>query len=203
MTTNKTVIIVTGTPGVGKTTIAKQLATTLNAHYIGITELVKQKNLTTEFDKKRDTHIADTKKLTQHIQTILAETNKTAIIDGHYAVDVVPKTQVNTVFVLRRDPQQLKKVLEKRGYNPKKLWENIAAELLDTCLIDAITLIGANKVCEIDTTNKTPKTVVKEATLVLQQKKQCTYGTVDWLTTLETQNKLQEYLTKIGLAEQT
>ena len=91
MTTNKTVIIVTGTPGVGKTTIAKQLATTLNAHYIGITELVKQKNLTTEFDKKRDTHIADTKKLTQHIQTILAETNKTAIIDGHYAVDVVPK----------------------------------------------------------------------------------------------------------------
>ena len=203
MKQNKKTIIVTGTPGVGKTTIAKKLTEKLNANYVGITELVKQQNLVESTDEKRDTLIADTKKLVQQLTQILAETEDTTIIDGHYAVDVIPKTDVNTVFVLRRDPRQLKKTLEKRGYTEKKLWENIAAELLDTCLIDAITTINPSKVCEIDVTDKTLETITKEMTLVLDKKKDCTYGTVDWLGILETQGKLEKYLQKIGSAEQT
>ena len=104
MKENRKVIVVTGTPGVGKTTASQKLATNLDARYIGITELVKEKNMVTSIDETRETLIADTKKVSQQVQEILAKTEGTIIIDGHYAVDVVPKKEVDTVFVLRRDP---------------------------------------------------------------------------------------------------
>lgn len=203
MKENRKVIVVTGTPGVGKTTISQKLATNLDARYIGITELVKEKNMVTSIDETRETLIADTKKVSQQLQEILAKTEGTIIIDGHYAVDVVPKKEVDTVFVLRRDPRELKDTLTKRGYNEKKLWENISAEILDVCLLDAIYACGANKVCEIDVTDKTVETTVEEATLVLKKKKEYSYGAVDWLGKLETEGQLETYLQKIRLAEQT
>ena len=38
------------------------------------------------------------------------------LVDGHYASAVVPKKEVYRAFVLRRDPRDLKKTLEERGY---------------------------------------------------------------------------------------
>ena len=160
-------ILVTGTPGVGKTTVSHKLASKLDAHYIGITELVKKQKLITGIDENRQTLIADTEKVSKQLQQILAKTAGTVIIEGHYAVDVVPKKEVNTVFVLRRDPRELKSALEKRGYEEKKLWENLAAEILDVCLWDALSACGADKVCEIDVSGKTVEAVVEEMVLLL------------------------------------
>ena len=69
--------------------------------------------------------------------------------------------------------------------------------------MDAITTCDQSKVCEIDTTNKTIETVIEEMIRVLNKKKDCTYGTIDWLGILETQGQLEKYLEKIGSSEQT
>ena len=188
------VILVTGAPGVGKTTISNRLASNVNAHYIGITELVKKEKLIVSIDDERETLVADTKKVTKRVQDIISETEGNIIIEGHYVVDVVPKKDVNTVFVLRRDPHELKNVLEKRGYPKKKVWENLAAEILDVCLCDAISACGADKVCEIDVSGKTVETVVEEMFLVLENKQECKIGTVDWLCKLETEGRLENFL---------
>ena len=190
------VILVTGAPGVGKTTISNRLASNVNAHYIGITELVKKEKLIVSIDDERETLVADTKKVTKRVQDIISETEGNIIIEGHYVVDVVPKKDVNTVFVLRRDPHELKNVLEKRGYPKKKVWENLAAEILDVCLCDAISACGADKVCEIDVSGKTVETVVEEMVLVLENKQECKIGTVDWLGKLENEGLLEEFLKK-------
>jgi adenylate kinase len=108
----------------------------------------------------------------------------------------VPKKEVNTIFVLRRDPYELKKVLEKRGYTEKKIWENLAAEILDVCLWDAISACGADKVCEIDVSGKTVEAVVEEMLQVLEKKKECISGIVDWLGKLEKEGQ-EEFLRKI------
>jgi adenylate kinase len=187
-------ILVTGTPGVGKTTISHKLASKLDAPYIGVTELVKQQQLITGIDKNRQTLVADTEKVSQQLQQILAKTEGKVIIEGHYAADVVPKKDVNTVFVLRRDPRELKNTLEKRGYKEKKLWENLAAEILDVCLCDALSALGANKVCEIDVSGKTVEAVVEEMMLVLEKRKDCKVGIVDWLAKLENEGQLEEFL---------
>lgn len=191
------VILVTGTPGVGKTTVSHKLASKLDAVYVGVTELVKKKKLITSVDEDRRTLIADTEKVSKQLQEILAKAESSIIIEGHYAVDVVPKKDVNTVFVLRRDPRELKGALEKRGYEEKKLWENLAAEILDVCLWDALSACGSDKVCEIDVSGKTVEAVVEEMILVLEEKKDCRFGIVDWLGKLENEGQLGEFLRKI------
>ena len=55
----KRVILITGTPCVGKTTTAKQLADKLNAEYINLTDFAKTYNLTLGEDKERQTTIID------------------------------------------------------------------------------------------------------------------------------------------------
>jgi len=190
------VVLVTGTPGVGKTTVSQKLASKLDAVYVGVTELVKKQNLITSVDKERKTLIADTKKVSKHLQGILAKTEGILIIEGHYAVDVVPKKDVNTVIVLRRDPRELKAALEKRGYDEKKLWENLSAEILDVCLWDALSACGPNKVCEIDVSGKTVEAVVEEMMMVLEKREDCRNGVVDWLGKLENEGKV-EFLRKI------
>jgi len=187
-------ILVTGTPGVGKTTVSRKLASKLNASYIGVTELVKKQKLIIGIDEDRQTLVADTEKVSEQLQQTLAKTEGRAIIEGHYVVDVVPKKDVNTVFVLRRDPRELKSELENRGYGEKKLWENLAAEILDVCLWDALAACGADKVCEVDVSGKTVEAVVKEIMLVLEKRKECRYGTVDWLGKLENEGQIGEFL---------
>lgn len=190
-------ILVSGTPGVGKTTISHKLASKLDACYIGITELVRSEKLITTVDEERKTLVADTKKVTMQLQKILDKSEGNIIIEGHYVVDVVPKKEVDTVFVLRRDPRELKNILEKRGYPEKKIWENLAAEILDVCLWDAISICGDDKVCEIDVSGKTVESIVKKMLLVLEKKKECRSGIVDWLGKLENEGKLEEFLRKI------
>ncbi len=109
-------------------------------------------------------------------------------------MDVVPTKYVNAIFVLRRDPRQLKAVLEGRGYDSKKVWENLTAEILDVCLWDALSVYGSDKVCEIDVSGKTIETVVEEVIQVLEKREDCRQGTVDWLKKLENDGQLEEFL---------
>ena len=160
--------------------------------------MVKEQQLFTRVDEERNTLIADTEEVEKQLQKILVNTTGTTVIDGHYAVDVVPPKYVKMVFVLRLDPRQLKTVLETRGYDSKKVWENLTAEILDVCLWDALAVYGSDKVCEIDVSNKTAEKVVEEATQVLENKKDCKQGTVDWLKKLENAGQLEEFLKKMG-----
>jgi adenylate kinase len=188
------VILVIGTPGVGKTTVSQKLASKLDAMYIGVTELVKKQKLISSVDEDRQTLVADTEKVSKQLREILVNTEGRVIIEGHYVVDVVPKKDVNTVFVLRRDPRELKSALEKRGYKEKKLWENLAAEILDVCLWDALSVCGADKVCEVDVSSKTVEAVVEEIVMVLEKRAECRHGIVDWLGKLENKGQVEEFL---------
>jgi len=57
------VVIITGTPGTGKTTLAKQLAKKLNFHYLDVNKIIKKYKISEGYDKKRKTIIIDIKKL--------------------------------------------------------------------------------------------------------------------------------------------
>jgi adenylate kinase len=191
---NKRVILITGTPCTGKTTTAKQLAAKLDAHYINLTDYAKTYGLTLGEDKKRKTIIIDEEKM----RAKLAETINTAyktniIIDGHYASAVTPTDLVTKVFVLRRNPKELKQFMEKCGFEGVKLWENLSAEILDICLVEAVQS-QPGKVCELDATGKTVKETVNEIMDVLDKGKKCYSGIVDWLGMLEREGLTDQYL---------
>ena len=191
---NKRVILITGTPCTGKTTTAKALAAKLDALYINLTDYAKTNNLTLGEDTERNTTIIDEEGMLRKLpETIEASDKSNIIVDGHYASAVVPTKLVSHVFVLRRNPKELKKFMEKCGYVDTKLWENLQAEILDVCLVEALQA-HEGKVCELDITGKTVEQVVIEIFDVLEKHKACYTGIVDWLAMLESEGITDQYL---------
>jgi adenylate kinase len=190
----KRIILITGTPCVGKTTTAKALTAKLGAQYINLTDFAKTFNLTIGEDKERGTIIIDEEKMQQKLgETIDASSNANIIIDGHFASAVTPEKYVAHVFVLRRNPKELKVFMEKAGYSGSKMWENLQAEIIDVCLGEAVE-VHAGRVCELDVTGESPEDVVEDILAVLEKRKTCFVGTVDWMGTLEREGILDEYL---------
>lgn len=190
----KRVILITGTPSVGKTTVATALAAKLGAEYINLTDYAKQNNLIIEEDSERCTTVINEEAMQESLgQTIANSQNNTIIIDGHYAAAVVvPESNVH-VFVLRRNPVELKLFMEKRGYVGTKLWENLQAEIIDVCLGEAVQY-HAGRVCELDATGKTTEQVVTEVVDVLEKRTSCRVGQIDWMGMLEKEGLLDQYL---------
>lgn len=192
---SKRVLLLTGTPCVGKSSVAQLLCVKLDAFYVNLTELALRENLVSGKDVERNSIIVDEKRMMHKISEILAKCDREdVVVDGHYAVSVVPKTLVTYVFVLRRDPVELKVLMEKAGFSGRKLWENLASEILDVCLVDALRVHGKEKVCELDVTGKSVEEVVDEISHIVMGRGKCRVGVVDWLGMLESQGLLDKFL---------
>jgi len=193
-TLTKRVILVTGTPCVGKTSTAKALAEKLKAAYVNLTELAQRKNLTVGTDEERGSLVVDEKRMKREIRKLVDATDTDIVIDGHYAASVVPKTQCTHVFVLRRDPAELRELMRKSGFPDKKMYENLASEILDVCLVEAISAQGKERTCELNVTGETVNQIVGRIVDVLSGREECRVGIVDWLGKLEREGLLDEYL---------
>lgn len=185
-----------GTPCVGKTSVSRRLAKQLDGVHVDLGELVAKEKLAVGVDKNRGSLIVDRAMLARRVREMIKLHGKShdVIVDGHYATDVVSSKDVARVFVLRRHPEELRQLMEKRGFKGCKLWENLAAEILDVCLYDAVQAVGLDRVCEINVTGKGSEEVARDIVLVLNGKKPCSAGVVDWLGQLEREGQLDEYL---------
>lgn len=191
----KQVILITGTPCVGKTSVAQKLTSKLDALYVNLTEMAIHENLVSGKDEERDSIIVNENRMRSKIQEIVDNCDrKCIIIDGHYAVSVVPKKLVTYVFVLRRNPVELRKFMEQYSFSGRKLWENLASEILDVCLVDALCVHAEGKVCELNVTGKSVEDTVSEVLDILRDREKCCVGVVDWLGKLESEGLLEEYL---------
>jgi|SRR3989338_738897 len=152
-------IIVTGTPGTGKTTLSKRLAKKLNFVYLDVNETIKKYKLSEGYDKARDTKIVDIKKLnTAFIKEInnfknTIKNNKNIkngiIIDSHLS-HYLPKKYVNLCIIAKCELKELERRLKKKNYSKQKIRENLDAEIFDICLNEAKE--SGHKVIVIDTT---------------------------------------------------
>lgn len=188
------VIIITGTPGVGKTAVSKTLTERLRGLYINLTDLAIGGGLVSTASSEEDTAVADLDKLSDKISQIIGGTSLDVVVDGHYASDVVSPDLVSYAFVLRLDPDVLGERLRARAYVEKKVLENVASEVLDVCLVDAVSVYGLEKVDEIDVTEMRVEEVVEEILKVLSGGRRPTVGGVDWLGKLDEDGRLDRTL---------
>ena len=86
--------------------------------------------------------------------------------------------------------------MEKRGFKDNKLRENLAAEILDVCLIEALSEQEEDRICEIDVTSKTTNEVTNIMLNIVSNKNKCIIGRVDWIKLLESKGILDKFLTK-------
>lgn len=174
------VILLTGVPGVGKTTIASLLGERLGGVHVDLSELALAEGLVSQYDPARETSVVDMERLKARLTEMIRERRATMVVEGHFSQDVLPPEAVSRVFVLRRAPWRLKVELESRGYSPEKVKENVEAELLDVCLAEAVEAHGRGKVCELDTTDVGADEIVEAITSILEGERACEVG-IDWL----------------------
>lgn len=192
MSTAKLVIVLTGVPGVGKSTVADTLAERLGGDHIDLSDLAEQMGFITGWDEQRRTAIADIDELRQHVTLISDASTRPVIVEGHFAADVVNAATEPLVFVLRRAPWRLKEELEVRGYGEEKVSENVEAELLDVCLVDALEVHDPERICEVDTTDRLPEDVVEEILSIIHGDTECSHGHIDWLGWAESKRLMED-----------
>jgi len=187
-------VIVTGTPGVGKTDFSRMLAKRIGATHIDLGKFAETQKSIAAFDRKRRSRIVDLRRMSAEFRKLLSAVRGTIVVDGHYAVDVVPTNLVRMVFVLRCDPEKLERRLRQRGFPEAKIRENVTAEILDICLWDSIESCKRSRVSELNTTDMSKQEILAEALKVLEGKKPPLIGVVDWLGSLEEKGKLNNFL---------
>jgi adenylate kinase len=153
------IIIVTGSVGSGKTTYAKRLVREkrkkgLNYKYIDVSKIVmdNKKQVGAKYNRKLKTYDVDTNKLNKILIKKIEEARKqkqTLVIDSHLS-HYLPAKYVDKCIVIRcSDLKQLRRRLKKRGYKEEKIMDNLEAEIMESCLQDAIAM--GHKVKIIDT----------------------------------------------------
>ncbi len=156
------IVAITGTPGVGKTSVCSHLRE-LGFQVIDINKLVSER-FHKGFDNKRRCFVADLRKLRRHVKRIHKSAAKEKqdssrkhilLLDSHISHLLHP----DVAIVLRANPLELAERLRRKGFEERKIKENVQAETLDVILVEAVE--RCKFVYEIDTTGKSVEAVAE------------------------------------------
>ncbi len=125
-------ILITGTPGTGKTTLAKKIAKIMKLQYLNWTSFVKSNKLYEKHDKKNKEYIVNPKKVAEKITSYTHKGNW--IIDGFLSYNL-KKRDVDLCIITVTELKELKKRLVKRKYSKQKIKDNLESETFEDILI--------------------------------------------------------------------
>lgn len=203
----KMILLLTGTPGTGKTTISKLLAEKFGCQLVDINHLVEEKHLYTGLDPEKNYKIVDMDALEGELFKIVDVENvgdqktdssidisiNSSIDSGKDSCINFSKTsciiieghlshyfpQADLVVVFRTEPHTLEERLKKREWKAAKIRENLEAEALDICTWETYQIHGT-KVHEVETTNITPEEAINIISEIINGKKSFPVGNIDF-----------------------
>ncbi len=176
-------IALTGTPGVGKSTVAEILRRR-GYKVLSVNELAERFNCV--IGEEDGCKIVDVDELSKKVKDIVEDLT---IVEGHLSHLLNP----DLVIVLRCNPLELKRRLESKEWHEEKILENVEAELVDVILIEALDSVG--EVYEIDTTNMSPEEVANAVEEILKGKGgKYKPGKIDWIS--EVGDEIEEVMRK-------
>lgn len=139
-------IVVTGTPGTGKTLLANSLSLFFGLPVVNDTFFVKQNSLGS-FDKASNEFEVSVslfkKRFFEEYSRI-----PSWIAEGHLFCEF--DCNADLVIVLRTDPLILESRLESRGYTEEKIQDNVMCEAFGYCLENALKNYGSERVFEVN-----------------------------------------------------
>ena len=140
-------IAVTGTPGVGKTTLSKMISSDFKLKHIDFEGLLIENKLYIEYDESSGSYVIDADRARDYFNSLSFED---AVLDGHNVILIYPCEKIDYVILLRCSPYVLYDRMKRKGYADNKIIENIQAEILDIVASDVYNNCEVRKVMEID-----------------------------------------------------
>ena len=187
-------VVLTGTPGTGKTTAAERLP----YEVVHLNEAVTEEQLWTERDDERDSLVVDVDALREWVDEHVggageadedgagdasdngdddSNADEVVVLESHLA----HLLDADRVVVLRCRPDVLESRLRERGESVEKAQENAESEALDVILSEAVGDHGTENVYEIDTTDRSPEDVAAEIERVVTGDREPSAGGVDFI----------------------
>nr|CAH7742862.1 unnamed protein product [Callosobruchus chinensis] len=127
-------ILITGTPGVGKSSLCKQLSEIAGLQWLEISRIAKEYNCLEDYDAVYQCPVLDEDKLMDGLEDTMCRGGN--IVDYH-SCEFFPERWFDAVFVLTTDNTTLYDRLTNRGYTGKKLEDNIQCEIFHVILEEA------------------------------------------------------------------
>lgn len=172
-------VVITGSPGVGKHTISKKIAESLQCPIVDINKVVVEAGLA-------DSDGVDT----DILSGMIGYTPGVSVITGHLAPYVLDANRVRIVVTLRRSPYELVGVYESRGYGEEKIRDNAGSEILGTIAAYSHGKFG-EKAFEVDTTESS---VDESASAVMSAiSGDAPHTRIDWLEQVAQKGDLQRF----------
>ncbi|KAA0146589.1 hypothetical protein FNF27_04602 [Cafeteria roenbergensis] len=149
-------ILVTGTPGTGKSTLAAELVSRLNKAsgsawtHIPVSDLVREKGYHGGRDEAFDTLVLDDDGEDRLLDDLEEQLAPGARVVEFHATELFPERWFDLVLVLRcAETSVLYDRLVRRGYSELKLQENASAEIMGVCADEAKASYEAAAVVEL------------------------------------------------------
>ncbi|MEW6295508.1 MAG: AAA family ATPase [Candidatus Diapherotrites archaeon] len=136
-------IIVTGTPGTGKSTIARKIAKEFKCKLLNELQFAQKKDLVKKEKKEK---VIEIKKLGKELNKLLAR-EKNIVVEGHLLCETRLKN-IDCIMVLKTNPKELKKRLKRKGYSELKVQENLFCEETGYCLKKALKNYPKSKIIQ-------------------------------------------------------
>ncbi|KGG51610.1 putative adenylate kinase [Mitosporidium daphniae] len=149
-------ILITGTPGTGKTTLC-ELVSSGDYNHINVSEEIKRNKWYSSYDEEMDSLIFSDYKVRKGLSKMISSGGN--LIDFHSVANIIPSSLIDLVVVLSTNNTVLYDRLANRKYSPQKIRENIECEIMQVLLEEAheafketphIPILNLTSDCEAD-----------------------------------------------------
>lgn len=122
-------LLITGSPGTGKSLIAQKLGQMLKAKVVNEKDLALREGIGQWNHEENELEIPLGKLKKACVKEL--KKSKNVILEGHILCEL--KLNVDAVIVLRADPELLQERLSRRYKNMEKVFDNVFIEGIDYC----------------------------------------------------------------------
>ncbi|XP_065215503.1 adenylate kinase isoenzyme 6 [Planococcus citri] len=143
-------ILVTGTPGVGKSSLCAEVVKQVNFEWIEISKVAKSRECISGYDEELNCPIIDEDKVIDELDPVVESGGK--IIEYH-GCDFFPERWFDKVFVVRANNTILYDRLQERAYSDLKIRKNIECEIFQSILEEAMSSYEPSIIQELHNNN--------------------------------------------------
>lgn len=153
-------ILITGTPGTGKTSLCKALERSLpTVLTLNVSDIVKgDKSLQHSYDDVLGAYIMRESRVRRTVRSLMKESPEGVCLVECHAPSIFKGSMFDLVVVLTTETAPLYDRLTERNYDDRKREENITAEIMRVCWEEAMDVFGDDRVLVLPSNTDTDVT---------------------------------------------